>query len=112
MMSATGATRGEEERGLIEQWLAARVSRYRLMAVRLATFGIVAATSLAVTGLVQQVGPFFKWPEAVMNLSVFTLYGTPLVSDVYWRGLWAMLGITLAGFIVAFVGMQRRDVGR
>jgi ABC-2 type transport system permease protein len=59
----------------------------------------------------QQVGPFFKWPEAVINLSVFKLYGTPLVSGVYWPGLWATLGTCLAGLTLALVGIQRRDVG-
>ncbi len=59
----------------------------------------------------QQVTPLFRWPEWVANLSIFQLYGNPLASGVYWRGLWALVGVTVAGFAVALVTMQRREVG-
>jgi ABC-2 type transport system permease protein len=60
----------------------------------------------------QQIGPLFRWPDWVRNLSLFQLYGNPLVDPIFWNGLWAMLAITLAGFLVAAIAMQRRDVGR
>jgi ABC-2 type transport system permease protein len=70
------------------------------------------ASFAVVSYFLQQVGPLFRWPEAIINLSVFKLYGTPLVSGVYWTGLWSMLGICLAGLTLALIGIQRRDVGR
>lgn len=51
-----------------------------------------------------------NWPGWVADLSVFQLYGTPLLTGVYWNGLWAMLAIAAAGFGGATVLMQRREV--
>jgi hypothetical protein len=42
---------------------------------------------------------------------VFSLYGTPLTGGIDWVGLWIMSGITVAGFGLATVLIQRRDVG-
>ncbi|MDQ2915134.1 MAG: ABC transporter permease subunit [Chloroflexota bacterium] len=50
LLSATGAGRGDEERGLVEEWLAAGVSRARWLVIRALAFALVAATSL-VAGL-------------------------------------------------------------
>jgi ABC-2 type transport system permease protein len=61
--------------------------------------------------LLSELGPLLKWPDWALKLSIFNLYGTPLTSGVDWTGLWIMVGITLAGFGVATVLMQRRDVG-
>jgi len=61
--------------------------------------------------LIDEVAPFLSWPDWVANLSVFRLYGTPLVSGIYWNGLWAMVAVVLAGFALATVLMQRREVG-
>jgi ABC-2 type transport system permease protein len=49
MLAATGAGRGDEEKGLTEVWLAAGVSRARWLATRAAAFGVVAAGSIVVT---------------------------------------------------------------
>ena len=57
-------------------------------------------------------GPLFKWPEWVLDLSLFRLYGTPLTSGVYWTGLWSMLAVTVVGFGVGLVAMRFREVGR
>lgn len=43
LLAATGAIRNEEERGLLEVWLAASVGRMRLVAVRSAAFALAAA---------------------------------------------------------------------
>ncbi len=73
---------------------------------------IPALTALAVASyFLQQFGLLFKWPDRITNLSVFQLYGTPLVSGVYWFGLWVLTGISVVGFALALVTMQRRDVG-
>ena len=51
MISATGAMRGEEQRGLLEQWLAAGVSRGRWMVTRVAGFGLSAIVAIALADL-------------------------------------------------------------
>ncbi|HEY3218037.1 MAG TPA: ABC transporter permease subunit [Candidatus Limnocylindria bacterium] len=49
ILAATGAGRGEEERGLVESWLAAGVSRLRWLATRTAGFVLVAIVVLVIT---------------------------------------------------------------
>jgi ABC-2 type transport system permease protein len=49
--SAAGAVRGDEDRQLVDYWLAARVSRVRLVVTRLATFALVALLAAAGAGL-------------------------------------------------------------
>jgi len=60
----------------------------------------------------QELGPLFKWPDWVQNLSLFKLYGTPLSAPVFWNGVYAMIAVTVVGFGVAMLAMQRREVGR
>jgi ABC-2 type transport system permease protein len=64
-----------------------------------------------VSYLVQQLGPLFEWPEWALDLSLFQLYGTPLINGVFVTGLYAMVGIVVAGFGVALAAMRYRDVG-
>lgn len=75
---------------------------------RAAVGALVAAT--VVSYLVYQVAPLFRWPEWVADLSVFQLYGTPLVTAVFAGGLAALIGIAVIGFAAAGVTLQRRDV--
>src|SRR5256714_2135298 len=49
LMSATGATRGDEERGLVEQWLGTGVSRLRYVVSRFLGFTVSAIIALALT---------------------------------------------------------------
>jgi ABC-2 type transport system permease protein len=62
--------------------------------------------------LITQLGPLLRWPDWALKLSVFNLYGAPLTNGVDWTGLWIMLVITIGGFGVGALLMQRRDVGR
>ena len=57
------------------------------------------------------VGPLLRWPDWVLYLSVFTLFGTPVVDGTYWPGMWALAGVIVAGFGVALRNIQVRDVG-
>jgi ABC-2 type transport system permease protein len=82
--------------------LASRVPRTAVAVLTAFTF---------VSYLLTELGPLLKWPDWILKLSVFSLYGTPLTSGVDWTGLWVMLGITVAGFGLATLLMQRRDVG-
>ena len=71
----------------------------------------VLATLAFLSYLITEGGPLLKWPDWVLKLSVFSLYGSPLTSGVYWTGLWILLVVTVVGFGLAAVLMQRRDVG-
>jgi ABC-2 type transport system permease protein len=49
VISSTGSGRGDEERGLVEQWLAAGASRTRYIATRVFVFMLVATFAIAAT---------------------------------------------------------------
>ena len=49
VISATGSGRGDEERGLVEQWLAAGTSRARYVAMRVFVFALVALFAIVAT---------------------------------------------------------------
>jgi ABC-2 type transport system permease protein len=61
--------------------------------------------------LVTQLGPLMRWPDWVEKLSVFSLVGNPLTEGIYWSGLWGLTAITVVGFGLAAIVMQRREVG-
>lgn len=71
---------------------------------------VVLSTITAISYLVFQLGPVLKWPVWADNLSVFQLYGTPLITPVFVSGLIAMLGIVVVGFAAAGVTLARRDI--
>jgi putative exporter of polyketide antibiotics len=56
LLAGTGAARGDEERGLTESWLAAGVSRVRLLLTRSAGFASACAASILVGALATQAG--------------------------------------------------------
>jgi ABC-2 type transport system permease protein len=61
--------------------------------------------------LVDELGPLFKWPAWVQDLSAFKLFGMPLSSGIDRGGLAIMVAIILVGFGVSILVMERRDVG-
>jgi len=61
--------------------------------------------------LITAIAPVLKWPDWTNKLSVFSLYGTPLSSGIYWEGFWILVAITIVGFALATAAIQRRDVG-
>ena len=61
---------------------------------------------------IQQLAPMFQFPDLVRNLSLYELYGTPLLLGPNWGGLAAQLAIIVGGFGVALVAMSRRDIAR
>lgn len=58
-----------------------------------------------------QVGPFFKWPEWIQDLSAFKLFGNPMSDGIDARNLAVMLLLALVTFGTSILLMQRRDVG-
>ena len=83
-----------------------------LVAARLprATVGILGTFAFA-SYLMLQLGPIFKLPEWVQDLSAFKLYGQPLTEGIDRTGLAIMVAIVLVGFWASAIVMQRRDVG-
>jgi len=83
-----------------------------LLAARLprATVGILGTFAFA-SYLMLQLGPIFKLPEWVQDLSAFKLYGQPLIEGIDRTGLAIMVAIVLVGFWASAIVMQRRDVG-
>jgi ABC-2 type transport system permease protein len=79
LLAATGAGRGDEERGLVELWLAASVSRARLLATRVVGFAAVAAVSIALMLAATDVGaivgnePLVLGPLAAQGFAMWAL---------------------------------------
>ena len=61
--------------------------------------------------LVDELGPLFKWPAWVQDLSAFKLFGSPLSTGIDRSGLALMVAIILVGFGASIFLMERRDVG-
>jgi ABC-2 type transport system permease protein len=61
--------------------------------------------------LMLQLGPIFKLPDWVQDLSAFKLYGQPLVEGVDRAGLAILVALVLAGFSASAILMERRDIG-
>jgi ABC-2 type transport system permease protein len=55
-------------------------------------------------------GQLFGLSEWLLDLSPFTHTPTIAAADVDWSGAWWMLGLALAGIVVAGVGIRRRDL--
>jgi ABC-2 type transport system permease protein len=61
--------------------------------------------------LVDELGPLFRWPTWLQDLSAFKLFGTPLSTGIDRTGLAIMIVIILVGFGASILLMERRDVG-
>lgn len=83
-----------------------------LLASRLprATVGLLGAFAFA-SYVSVQLGPIFKLPEWVQDLSAFKLYGQPITVGVDQTGLAIMIGIVVAALTASAIVMQRRDIG-
>jgi len=66
---------------------------------------------IAASYLLFQLGPLLNWPAWAIDLSVFKVYGNPLVNGVDWPALSAVSAIALAGFAASLALMRRREVG-
>ncbi len=75
-----------------------------------AAVGVLGGLAFA-SYLVEELGPLFRWPTWVQDLSAFKLYGTPLSTGIDRSGLVIMIAIILVGFAASILLMERRDVG-
>ena len=88
--------------GTVGALLASRIPR--------ATVGILGVFAFA-SYLTVQLGPIFKLPVWVQDVSAFKLYGQPLMAGVDQTGLVVMLVIVIAGLVASAMVMERRDIG-
>ncbi len=88
--------------GTVGALLASRIPR--------ATVGILGVFAFA-SYLTVQLGPIFKLPVWVEDVSAFKLYGQPLSTGVDQTGLVVMLVIVIAGLVASAMVMERREVG-
>jgi ABC-2 type transport system permease protein len=77
---------------------------------RLALVALGAA--IAISFFLLEFGIVFGWPAWLLRLSVFELYGTPLVTGISWPGLATILILSAAGFGIAAAALQLRDIGQ
>lgn len=56
--------------------------------------------------------PFLGLPEAVLNLSIFHLYGRPMVGGIQWGGMLVLIAATLILAAGSLVGLNRRDIAK
>jgi ABC-2 type transport system permease protein len=61
--------------------------------------------------LVAELGPLFRWPTWVQDLSAFKLFGTPLSTGIDRTDLAIMIAIILVGFGASILLINRRDIG-
>jgi ABC-2 type transport system permease protein len=73
---------------------------------------VVALSVVAVFSyFVQQFVPLFQLPDWVANLSLYTLFGTPMSGDIKWAGVAGLVGIGAVATAASLVALRRRDVG-
>ena len=75
-----------------------------------AVFALTALT--VVSYFLQEVTPLYGWPDWVLDISFFHLYGNPLVADPAWWRVAVLLTVCTAGFAGAAQLSRTRDVGR
>jgi putative exporter of polyketide antibiotics len=84
----------------------------QLVAVWRPRIAVVALSVVAVFSyFVQQFAPLFGWPDWVANLSLYTLYGTPMSGEVKWAGVAGLVGIGVVATTLSIAALRRRDVG-
>jgi putative exporter of polyketide antibiotics len=64
--------------------------------------------SLFVTSL----GPVLRWPDWLVRLSIFTQYGTPMVTGVDWAATARLLMAAAVLLALAAVRFAGKDIGR
>ena len=84
----------------------------QLIAVWRPRLAVVLLSTVAVLSyLLLQFTPLFQWPEWVANLSLYSLFGTPMSGEVNWSGIAGLVGVGVAATAGALVAFQRRDIG-
>ncbi|HZU75733.1 MAG TPA: hypothetical protein VFA70_03155, partial [Dehalococcoidia bacterium] len=89
LLGGAGATRGDEERGLVEVWLAASVARARYLTFRFTTFALASATAVTLAGLA-------AWAGSLVDGAVLPPVGVLMTSVSLWALTLACYAISIA----------------
>ncbi|HEX9437050.1 MAG TPA: hypothetical protein VGA16_07835 [Candidatus Limnocylindria bacterium] len=107
VLAGSGAGRGDEDRGLVETWIATGVTRLRYIAVRVAAFLVVATTVVAIMLAGTWVGSVIG--NETLVLGPLALQGLDLLILTAFCFAWSLLVAQVAttrrgaGFIAGFV---------
>jgi ABC-2 type transport system permease protein len=58
------------------------------------------------------IGPGLNWPEAMLRLSAFYYYGTPLLKGLQVGDMFVVLAVGMLALVLASVRFMRKDIGR
>ncbi|HEU5314821.1 MAG TPA: ABC transporter permease subunit [Chloroflexota bacterium] len=58
------------------------------------------------------IGPIFHWPRALIGLSIYEAYGSPLVDGWSWPGMSTLCGLAALLLAAATVRFARKDLAR
>jgi ABC-2 type transport system permease protein len=76
-----------------------------------AVTGILIALLLA-SFIVSFLGPLFKWPEILLQFSIFKQYGAPLVDGLRVSNTLGLLAVAAAALAIATIRFARKDLAR
>ena len=85
---------------LLAGWLRTRAATGVLIMLVLASF------------VLTLLGPLFRWPPALLRLSIFEQYGAPLVDGLKQGRVFGQLGVATAVLVAAVVRFERKDLIR
>lgn len=83
------------------------VAAWRPGAVAAITGAVVAASFF-----LDAFAPLFGWPEGIRRLSIFRLYGEPLLSGVQWGNLLALIAMSAVFIVGGTLAFARKDIAR
>jgi ABC-2 type transport system permease protein len=72
----------------------------------------VLGTLIAVSFAIQLLGEILKWPEWTQRLSIFALYGSPLVKGLDWGNTLALLAVAAVALALGTWRFAQKDIGR
>lgn len=73
--------------------------------------GILGAL-LALSLGIEILGPILKWPDWTAKLSLFDLYGSPLIKGLEWGTMAALIAVAVVALGIGVWRFARKDVGR
>lgn len=89
LLAASGAGRGDEERGLVEAWLAAGITRLRYIVTRVVAFLLIATASIALTMGFTLLGSIVA--KETLSTAALALQGADLLALTAFCSAWSLL---------------------
>lgn len=72
----------------------------------------ILGTLLGASFAVQLLISIYNWPDWTQRLSIFTLYGNPLVSGLDWGNMIALVAVAAVALLLAVWRFAGKDIGR